>query len=177
MKEGNKGVSVWQPRGRQVYTGRGEESSCYRISLGTSFIYSTALLLTSCPHTSRHYQTYMFPCLHCWNVFFFNLVFPWVPQKSTENTAALSPVCLPPFLYHFTSSFFHQTHHCSQNSELCLHPACPSTLPPPILMFSRSWTHTFIFVLPHSIQTNPCYHNPLFLFNSPPELTVLNTST
>lgn len=104
MKEGNNGMSVWQPRGRQVYTGRGEESSCYCISLGTSFIYSTALLLTSCPHTRSHYQTYIFLCLHCCNFFFFfNLVFPWIPQKFT---AALSPQSAFLFLVSFHQLLF-----------------------------------------------------------------------
>lgn len=52
-----------------MYTGRGVGSSCYCISLGTSFIYSTAPLLTSCPHTESHHQAHVFPCLHRWNLF------------------------------------------------------------------------------------------------------------
>lgn len=57
--------SIWQLRGRQVYTG----SSCYCVSLGTPFTYSTAPLLTSCPHTESHHQAHVFPCLHSWNLF------------------------------------------------------------------------------------------------------------
>lgn len=61
--------SIPQLRGRQVHTGRGEGSSCYCISPGTQLTYSTASLLTPCPHTKSHQQAHILPCLHCWNIF------------------------------------------------------------------------------------------------------------
>lgn len=83
MKEGSNGVSVWQPRGRQVYTGRGEESSCYCMSLGTSFIYSTVLLLTSCPHTRNHYLAYIYPCFIAGTLFIWFSLEPLIKPLKT----------------------------------------------------------------------------------------------
>lgn len=94
--------SLWQPRGTQVYTGRGEGSSCSCVSLGTSFIYNTAPLLTSCPHTRSHHQALIFPCLHCWNLFI-----PLGPSETHwKCTSWRNLFCLPCALLFLTS--FHQ---------------------------------------------------------------------
>lgn len=94
--------SLWQPRGRQVYTGRGEGSSCYCVSLGTSFIYNTAPLLTSCTHTRSHHQALIFPCLHCWNLFL-----PLgLSETHWKHTSWRNLFCLPSDLLFLTS--FHQ---------------------------------------------------------------------
>lgn len=59
--------SMRELRGRQVYASGGAGSSCYCTSLGTSFAYSTAPLLTSCLTQSPH-QAHVLPCLRCWNL-------------------------------------------------------------------------------------------------------------
>lgn len=97
MKEGNNGVSMWQPRGRQVYTGKGEESSCNCTSLGTSFIYIQHYCSPPV-HTLRAISKLTSsPAFIAGTFFFLIWFFPWVPQKTTEDTAALSLVCLPVF--------------------------------------------------------------------------------
>jgi len=66
-----------------VYTGRGEESSCYCMSLGTSFIYSTVLLLTSCPHTRNHYLAYIYPCFIAGTLFIWFSLEPLIKPLKT----------------------------------------------------------------------------------------------
>lgn len=94
--------SIQQLRGRQVYTGRGEGSSCCCMSLGTSFTYNTASLLTSCPHTKSHQQAHILPCLHCWNIFL-----PWgLSETHWKHSSCKDVLCHRSALLSLTS--FHQ---------------------------------------------------------------------
>lgn len=79
-------------------------SSCCWISLGASFTYSTAPLLTSCPHTESHQQAHLFPCLRCWNLFLPSglLETHW---KQQLRRSPLPQAC-PPFSTSFHQLFF-----------------------------------------------------------------------
>lgn len=162
--------SIWQLRGRQVYTSRGEGSSCYCISLGTSFTYSTAPLLTSRPHTESHHQAHVFPCLRCWNAFL-----PLgLSETRWKHSSWRDLLCHRSALLFLTS--FHQllfSPHLPLSLRLRVLPSSYtsihifSTLP----HLHYSWWELAIYpALTHLSSCCPlhisifCYHNPLLLF-------------